>query len=201
VRVIFITGAQGTGKSFVATEVANRLGIKKVMSTDIIRELIRKSIQRTPETEVLHRSAVLTDLVPEAKHPEIRGFKQQAKYLQEYIRTEIEQSKKKNKDIIFEGIHLLPGLIDIDPDVNFTHIILYVKDEERHKNQIIGQGENRAPYKLKNFSRIRSYQSYLLEKADKLKDKYNFKVIESDDQTINNVINSISKPDKEQIEI
>lgn len=53
-KVIFITGAQGTGKSFISAELAKRLHIKEVMSTDTIRELLRTSIQRTPETEVLY---------------------------------------------------------------------------------------------------------------------------------------------------
>ena len=123
-KVIFITGAQGTGKSFISTEVAKKLGIKKVISTDTMRELLRTHVERTPETEILYRSAVLTDFVPEAKRPEIRGFKQQSKYLKECIETQIEKCKKENEDVIFEGIHLMPGLIDIDPEVNFTHIIL-----------------------------------------------------------------------------
>ena len=158
---------------------------------------MRLDSQRTPENEILYRSAVLTDFVPEAKRPEIRGFKQQACYIMEHIKIRINQAKIENEDIIFEGIHLLPGYIDIDSDIDFTHIILYVGDEEKHKNQIVEQGENRSLYKLENFSRIRSFRQYLLEKALKEQYKYNIKVIESNDQTINEIINSMPNLDKE----
>ena len=39
--VILIGGATGTGKSTVATELAHRLGITRVTSTDFIRQTIR----------------------------------------------------------------------------------------------------------------------------------------------------------------
>src|ERR1051325_9362430 len=39
--ILLIGGATGTGKSTVATEVAHRLGINRVTSTDVVRQTIR----------------------------------------------------------------------------------------------------------------------------------------------------------------
>ena len=39
--VLMVGGATGTGKSSVATEVAHRLGITRVTSTDIVRQTMR----------------------------------------------------------------------------------------------------------------------------------------------------------------
>ena len=39
--ILLIGGATGTGKSTVATEVAHRLGIHRVTSTDVVRETLR----------------------------------------------------------------------------------------------------------------------------------------------------------------
>ena len=53
--VILIGGATGTGKSTVATEIAYRLGITRVTSTDFIRQTMRAffSLNSVPETQVL----------------------------------------------------------------------------------------------------------------------------------------------------
>jgi 2-phosphoglycerate kinase len=39
--VVLVGGATGTGKSTVATEVAHRLGITRVTSTDVVRQTMR----------------------------------------------------------------------------------------------------------------------------------------------------------------
>ena len=39
--ILLIGGATGTGKSTVATEVAYRLGINRVTSTDVVRQTLR----------------------------------------------------------------------------------------------------------------------------------------------------------------
>jgi len=192
-RIIFIVGAQGTGKSYISTELSKKLNIENIISTDKIRGSLRTNTKRTPETEILHRSSVLTDPVPEAKRPDVRGIKLQAGYLKKYIVAHIEQAKKDNVDIIIEGIHLLPGRIDIDPEIDFTHIILYVRDEEKHKNQICGQGEERSTYKLKNFSRIRNFQDYLIQKAIKEQGKYKIILAESNDHTILEILKNMPK--------
>ncbi len=44
--VILVGGATGTGKSTVATEVAHRLGITRVTSTDFIRQTLRAFFSR-----------------------------------------------------------------------------------------------------------------------------------------------------------
>ena len=39
--LVLVGGATGTGKSTVATEVAHRLGITRVTSTDVVRQTMR----------------------------------------------------------------------------------------------------------------------------------------------------------------
>ena len=54
--VLLVGGATGTGKSTVATEVAHRLGITRVTSTDFIRQTIRAFFSETRMPSVHYSS-------------------------------------------------------------------------------------------------------------------------------------------------
>ena len=54
--LLFVGGATGTGKSTVATEVAHRLGITRVTSTDFIRQTIRAFFSYQAMPSVHHSS-------------------------------------------------------------------------------------------------------------------------------------------------
>jgi hypothetical protein len=70
------------------------------------------------------------------------------------------------RDVIMDGVHLLPGLLTVDKSmVRFHHFILIVSDAEEHKQRIVGQGEHRSQYKIANFVRGRAFQQFLTEQA------------------------------------
>ncbi|MEZ5670818.1 MAG: AAA family ATPase, partial [Alphaproteobacteria bacterium] len=70
--VVVLSGAPGVGKSTVATRLANRLGIARVVTTDTIREVLRTVIPASVLPE-LHASTYELD-----RPPAFHGFERQA---------------------------------------------------------------------------------------------------------------------------
>jgi len=164
-RVILVTGSPGSGKSTVAHALAKKLGIYHVIGTDTIREILRACISKE-KCPTLHNSAImLSDLAPHGEDKMIWGFKKQALDVKPGIDAVVKRSIKEGKDIILDGIHLIPGIIEKPKDAQYIHIVLKVTDEERHIKQLTGQAESRSSYKIENLQKARAFQDYLLNMA------------------------------------
>lgn len=164
-KVILITGAPGTGKSTIAMHLAKKMGIYQLIGTDTIREILRKCL---PEKNFpsLHTSAILfCDQAPENEDKNIYGFQKQAEDVLVGVQAVIDRSIKENKDLIIEGIHLIPGLVKPKEDVEIINIVITVEDNDQHMKQLSGQGKNRSAYKIDNLSKARKFQDYLVIKA------------------------------------
>ena len=160
---MLIAGAPGSGKSTLALALAKKLGIHQLIGTDTIREVLRSCIN-ADKCPTLHTSAILAcDLAPKGSDKMTWGFERQAIDVKPGIDAVIKRAEKEGKDLILEGIHLLPGLYKIDD--NTLHILLTVPDEEQHLKQLIGQGNSRSTYKVDNFRKARAFQDYLSNKA------------------------------------
>ena len=182
--VILIGGAAGVGKSAVASELAYRLGIPRVVSTDSVRQALRSLI--SPElSPVLHSSsysAWKSELMPaeqeEAKpKPKrvIRGFQSQVQQLQPALSAIVERSIHEATSLVLEGTHLLPG---ISPQGSFAgatvvELVLVVKDEESHAVHFgVREGTTRAKRSrddyLSHFSEIRLLQNFVAARAEEM---------------------------------
>lgn len=168
VKIVLITGAPGVGKSYFAHELAKERDCYSIISSDTVREIMRMSIPRTENSEVLHRSAILAgELGPDSEDKDLWGFQEQARMVKPGIEAVITQAIKQNRDTIIEGIHLIPGLFESDDSkYEIEHIVLTVSDSKIHEKRIAGQGDNRSTYKLDNFTKARKFQDYLRELAN-----------------------------------
>src|SRR5437588_3343540 len=94
--IVLIGGATGTGKSTVATEVAYRLGITRVTSTDFVRQTLRAFF--SPEfMPSIHYSSfeageasVAAD--EETSDPVLLGFLDQARHVPVGVRPAVERA-------------------------------------------------------------------------------------------------------------
>ncbi|MFC2154448.1 AAA family ATPase [Candidatus Altiarchaeota archaeon] len=165
-NVIFVTGAPGSGKTSVSSELAKELSIHQLIGTDTIREILRNSVSKE-DCPTLHTSAILCcDQTPSGEDEMIWGFEKQALDVKPGIEAVVKRSIKEGKDLILEGIHLIPGLVQLeDENVSFIHVVLSVASEDQHLKQLTGQGESRSSYKIENFKKARAFQEYLVEKA------------------------------------
>jgi 2-phosphoglycerate kinase len=80
--VVLLGGATGVGKSTVATMLANRLGITRVIPTDAIREVMRsmfsKEIMPTIHTSSFDAARLVRHPLPRSADPVLIGFGEQA---------------------------------------------------------------------------------------------------------------------------
>ena len=173
--IILIGGASGVGTSSMAFELANRLRLKNLISTDMIREVMRKIISKDL-SPVIHKSSF--DAYESIRTPSIRidqvveGFVSHVDVVNVGIEAIIERSVKEGISTIIEGVHIVPGFIreDLMENNNIIIFTLTVDDEESHKQRFYSRC--RQPWVkrsleryMDNFSTIRKTQKFLVEQA------------------------------------
>ena len=143
--VILIGSASGIGKSTIASELAKTLGIKHLMETDVIREIVRGIIgpQFAP---ALHKSsfdAYVTirdkDRYDNDKSLIRAGFEEHTSFVIPAIEQVIRRAVDDFDDIVIEGVHLVPGIINtkkFEKDASI-HFFVLTTDEEIHKERFV----------------------------------------------------------------
>ena len=199
--IILIGGASGVGTSSMAFELANRLGLKNIISTDMIREVMRKIISKELNP-VIHKSSF--DAYESIRTPAIRvdttieGFISHVDVVNVGIEAIVERSIKEGISIIIEGVHVVPGFIreDLINKGNIIILTLIVEDEEMHKQRFYSRCrqpwvKRSLDHYMDNFDTIRKTQDFLISQAN----IHNSCVINNVDykQTIDLMVNDIIK--------
>src|ERR671930_1917011 len=135
--VVLVGGATGTGKSTVATEVAHRLGITRVTSTDFIRQTLRGFFSREFMPSVHESSFEAGETLPaverEAGDPLLLGFIDQTRHVLVGVNASVERALQEGWSMVLEGIHLVPGMVPTQiPGALVVHCVLAVESEEVH---------------------------------------------------------------------
>ena len=199
--IILIGGASGVGTSSMAFELANRLGLKNIISTDMIREVMRKIISKELNP-VIHKSSF--NAHESIRTPAIRvdaaieGFISHVDVVNVGIEAIVERSIKEGISIIIEGVHVVPGFIreDLINKGNIIMLTLIVEDEEMHKQRFYSRCrqpwvKRSLEHYMNNFDTIRKTQDFLISQAN----IHNSCVINNVDykQTIDLMVNDIIK--------
>jgi 2-phosphoglycerate kinase len=136
--IILIGGTTGVGKSTIATEVAYRLGITRLSSTDSIREVMRGIFSRDL-MPAIYESAFnawrgLRVPVPSGANPVIVGFREQTAVVTSGVTSLIERAVLEGTSMVIEGIHLVPGYIDPCRfgNARVVQLVIGVDDERAH---------------------------------------------------------------------
>ena len=173
--IILIGGASGVGTSSMAFELANRLRLKNLISTDMIREVMRKIVSKEL-SPVIHKSSF--DAYQSIRIPSIsvdsviEGFISHVDVVNVGIEAIIERSVKEGISTIIEGVHVVPGFIrkDLMDNNNIIMFTLTVEDEEAHKQRFYSRC--RQPWVkrsleryMDNFDTIRKTQNFLVDQA------------------------------------
>ncbi|WP_291431505.1 2-phosphoglycerate kinase [Deinococcus sp.] len=118
--IVLLGGVSGTGKSFLAAEIAYRLGITRVVSTDSIREVMRAMVSPAL-VPTLHAStfsaweALLPPGAPRPEHPSrealIAGFRDQVQQVSVGLSAVVQRSMQEGTSLVLEGVHLVPGYL------------------------------------------------------------------------------------------
>ena len=174
--VVLIGGATGVGKSTIATMLASRLGMTRVIPTDAIREVMRAMLtDRLMPT--LHASSfdaarLVRYPVPRGTDPTVIGFREQAAAVAVGIEALIARAADEGTDLIVEGAHLVPGFIDesrFKGRAVVVPIVVTVDDEERHRSNFVVRAQevrHRSSERYLNcFDNIRKQQKYVKSMA------------------------------------
>jgi len=174
--IVLIGGATGTGKSTVATEVAYRLGITRVTSTDFVRQTLRAFF--SPEfMPSIHYSSFeagkgLRSAEEEEVDPLLHGFLDQTRNVLVGVNAAIERSLAEGWSTVLEGVHLVPGLTAPIADALVVQCVLAIQSEDAHASHfwirdVASEGARSLDKYLDHLGDIRYLQDYIVERAER----------------------------------
>ena len=156
--IVMLGGAAGVGKSTLATMLANRLGITRVIATDVIRQVLRAFFTHEAMPTV-HPSAFELDL---------DGFHDQAEHVGTGVAAIVERACAEKTPVVIEGVHAVPGQLSDGLRARCVAVeaLLMVDDEDRHRGHFTLRGAARPAdrYRMR-FAEIRDLQRHLTERA------------------------------------
>ncbi len=171
--IVLVGGATGTGKSTVATEVAYRLGITRVASTDFIRQTMRAFFARD-FMPAIHTSSFDAGSVVEPDvtgDPVVVGFVEQSRQVCVAVDAALRRALTEGWSMVLEGVHLVPGLVSSQLEgAIVVHVVMEIADEDVHRMHFhvrdASTGGMRPMEKyLERLDDIRRLQGYIVSRA------------------------------------
>jgi 2-phosphoglycerate kinase len=170
--VVMLGGTAGVGKSTLATMLAQRLGITRVIATDVIRHVLRASFSPGIMPEVHYSSfeaARALERLDGTEDADLAGFARQAESVATGIEAIVQRACEEGMPMIMEGVHVVPGVLP--PELRErclpVEALVIVRDEDLHRGHFSLRGANRpAERYLRRFEEIRKLQSHLVERAE-----------------------------------
>jgi 2-phosphoglycerate kinase len=172
--VVLIGGTTGVGKSTLATQLAARLGIVRVVATDAVREVMRAMFSdRLMPT--LHRSSFEAgDALrePDQRDAVVAGFRDQTAAVAVGLDALLRRAAVEGMSMIIEGAHVVPGFVDVASraaDVVAVPLVVTVEDEDVHRTHFLARSADHsgrpATRYMNGFDRIRRVQRYIKSQA------------------------------------
>jgi 2-phosphoglycerate kinase len=170
--VILIGGGTGVGKSTIATQLATRLGIVRIISSDAIREIMKgvftRDIMPTLYTSSFDADASLRGKLPAAEDPVISGFREQVTAVSVGVKALVERAAMEGTDAIIEGAHVVPGFVSTEEfggQAVVVQLVVAVEDEDLHRSHfsLRARASRARPVQryLDHFDNIRRIQKYI----------------------------------------
>jgi 2-phosphoglycerate kinase len=187
--VVLIGGATGVGKSTIATQLAARLGIVRVVASDAIREVMRALFSREL-MPTLHASSFEADTA--LREPPLReservvvGFREQTAAVSVGIEAMLDRAAMEGTNLIIEGAHIVPGFVDLESRrdrILAVPVIIAVEDEDVHlshfaarQTDVTARPATRYLHGLENIRRLQRYvKSQALSHGVPVIPNYNF---------------------------
>jgi 2-phosphoglycerate kinase len=175
--ILLVGGATGTGKSSVATDVAYRLGITRVTSTDFVRQTMRAFFSQEFMPAIHHSSfeagRSMAGDEDDGTQAVLDGFLEQTREVLVGVRAAIDRVLEEGWSMVLEGVHLVPGMLPKKIEgAMVVECVLAIDDAEAHASHFWirdTDSEGVRPYEkyLDAFEDIRLIQTYILGRARK----------------------------------
>ncbi len=199
--VILIGSASGIGKSTIAAELAKKLNIKHLIESDFIRAVVRGIIGKE-YAPALHSSSydAYKNLRNKSRYTSYEdlvsaGFDEHASYVIPALEKIIQRAITDFDDIIIEGVHLVPGLINIDQFKDYANIYFFIlsSDEESHQERFVKRAVeiHRGGKQLDFFKENRIIHDHLLNQA--MSNDVNVITSETIEKTLEKILSIINK--------
>jgi 2-phosphoglycerate kinase len=173
--IILLGGSTGSGKSTIATQLATRLGITRVVSTDAVREVLRSAFTAemfpTLYTSSFEADKAIRQPIPHTGDRLIIGFREQARAVAVGAQALIDRAIAEGTDMIIEGAHLVPGFLEgVESDeALIVPLLMVVEDEDLHRSHFFLRGRDLGKRGheryINNFKKIRRIQKYMVSSA------------------------------------
>jgi len=174
--ILLLGGATGVGKTSLGHEVAYRLGIHRIVSTDAIRQVMRIMLS-SDLVPAIHTSSYNAHKVvggfATGDDPVVDGFRVQAMTVSIGVRAMMDRAVAENTSMILEGVSVVPGLIDLQRYADLAHVVFLLVaslDEDGFTTRFAARAKDaarRPPHRyLENLDSILKIQDYLLELAE-----------------------------------
>jgi 2-phosphoglycerate kinase len=176
-RVHVIAGASGTGTTTRAFELRRAweddpslVRPVSIVHTDVVRALLRTAVDAGTCPDLFGESFTLAaqegDEVVDGVS--VTAFERQCAPILRAVRAAIAYSLDEGWHVIAEGVHLLPGLLELDlpAHVRLTSELLVVDDEADHVGRLrsrdaASDGRRSAAHYEANLARVRAVQEHL----------------------------------------
>jgi 2-phosphoglycerate kinase len=175
--LILIGGTTGAGKTSVALEVALRLGIGRVLSSDSIRQIMRMMLAPDLMPSIHGSSFDAHQRLPAAStgaNPVVEGFVAQSSVVGVGVRAMLDRAIEENTSLVLDGVALVPGLLDLDAYTDVAHVIFMVMvrlDEESFRQHFANRAKNEnrgdGSRYVESLDEILQIQEHFLELADR----------------------------------
>ena len=188
--ILLVGGGTGTGKSTVATEVAYRLGITRVTSTDFVRQTMRAFFSKEFMPSIHYSSFEAGLGLSKAEEEEsgdaaLLGFLDQTRNVLTGVDAALQRALDEGWSMVLEGVHLVPGMIATElRDALVVHCVLAIDDEEIHRTHFwirdeTSDGVRPSDRYLSGLPEIRMIQDYVLDRAA----RFDVPVIQNESQS------------------
>lgn len=166
--VIAIGGTSGVGKSTVAAGVARVLGIDGVLSTDLVRAVVRGTLN--PELiPALSESSFSAQRMLRSNLEGNRlllAFEQQAAIVEQASVSLVRRALKEGMQIVLNGVHVVPGLTTMPEEWPvFTYVLTVpeVGEHERRFTARFATSDRDPEHYLARINAIRELDEYIVD--------------------------------------
>jgi 2-phosphoglycerate kinase len=175
--ILLVGGGTGTGKSSVATDVAYRLGITRVTSTDFVRQTMRAFFSREFMPAIHYSSFEAGRATAEEEDDDVGkavvdGFLEQTRDVLVGVAASIDRALQEGWSMVLEGVHLVPGIVPPIEGALVVQCVLSIETVEEHRAHFLirdftTEGVRHHDKYIEALEDIRRIQEHIVRRAER----------------------------------